>query len=129
MEEKLNDIDREKPRQSNGEWLMKTLKPAGCAFVLLLFVLMLAVCFTAGADPIKGYAPPQDTGYYAAHPDELAAELEENVLPRLDMGSKCMVSVSGNKVRVEIEHDSFVSTRSALLRYFDGELLELIDIK
>ena len=125
--EKLSDRERETPRQSNGEWLLKTLKPAGCVFVLLLGVLALVLCFTSGADPIKGYAPPRDTEYYAVHPDELAAELSENVLPGLDVDASC--SVAGSRVRVEIAHENFVVTRSALLRYFDGELLELIDIK
>ncbi len=124
-QEKLSDREREKPRQSNGEWLVKTLKPAGCIFVLLLGVLALVVCFTAGRDPIKGYAPPHDAEYYAAHPDELAAELEENVLPRLD--AECAVAAADGKVRVEIPREGFAVTRSAILRYFDADLLEIVE--
>ena len=126
-EEKLSDRERDKPRQSNGEWLLKTLKPAGCAFVLLLAAMSLVICFTAGSDPIKGYSPPQSAEYYAAHPDELAAELDENVLPRLNTQAVC--AVSGGRVRVEIDHDSFAVTRSALLRYFDEGLLELVQLE
>lgn len=126
MQEKLSDRERGKPRQSNGEWLFKTLKPAGCVFVLLLGALALVMCFTAGREPIKGYAPPQDAQYYAAHPDELAAELAEKVLPRLDAGTQCAVSVADGRVRVEIPAQRFAVTRSAILRYFDGELLELV---
>lgn len=125
-QERLPDRERESPRRSNGEWLVKTLKPAGCIFVLLLGILALAVCFTAGSDPIKGYAPPRDAEYYAAHPGELAAELEENVLPRLD--AECAVSVADGRVRVEIPRGGFAVTRSALLRYFNGELLEIVEL-
>lgn len=127
--EKLSDREREKPRQSNGEWLLKTLKPAGCIFVLLLGVLALVMCFTAGRDPIKGYAPPHDAQYYAGHPCELAAELEGNVLPRLEAGAECSVSVADGKVRVEIPTERFAVTRSAILRYFDVELLELVQLE
>lgn len=124
-EEKLADRERDKPRQSNGEWLYRTLKPAGCVFVLLLAAMALVVCFTAGADPIKGYVPPESGEYYAANPGELAAELNENVLPRLNTDAVC--AVSGGKVRVEIPGEDFAVTRSALLRYFDGELLECVE--
>ena len=124
-EERLGGRGPEQSRLSNGQWLVKTLKPAGCVLVLLLFILALAVCFTAGSDPIKGYSPPHDAAYYAGHPDELAVEISENVLPRLNGSASC--TLSGGKVRVEIGREDFAATRSALLQYFDGELLELVE--
>lgn len=127
MEEKLSDIERGKPRQSNGEWLLKTLKPAGCVFILLLGLLAVVMCFTVGSDPIKGYAPPHDGEYYAQHLDELAEEIAVNVCPRLDAVSGCEVYVSGDRVRVEIARENFAVTRSAILQYFDRELLEIVE--
>lgn len=127
MPEILEPHGEEKEKLSNGQWLWKTLKPAGCIFVLLLAVVALVLCFTAGSDPIKGYAPPESGEYYAAHLDELKTELEENVFPNLEGVTGC--EVSGSKVAVSIEYDSFSVTRSALLHYFDSELLELIQLE
>lgn len=56
----------------------------GGGFVLLLSVLMVVFCLTRGANPVPGYTPPHDSEYYAQHLDELAQELNENVLPVLD---------------------------------------------
>lgn len=127
MPEILEPHGEEKEKLSNGQWLWKTLKPAGCIFVLLLAVVALVLCFTAGSDPIKGYAPPESGEYYAVHLDELKTELEENVFPNLEGVTGC--EVSGGKVAVSIEYDSFSVTRSALLHYFDSELLELIQLE
>jgi hypothetical protein len=113
--------------QSNGQWLWKTLKPAGCVFVLVMAVIALIICFTSGTDPIKGYKAPQSTEYYAQHLDELCQELTENVLPQLE--GEATARVQGNKVAVEIDHAHFVVTRSALLRYFDESLLELVQLE
>lgn len=126
-QEKLSDREKEGPRQSNGEWLLKTLRPAGCVFVLLLGLLAVVMCFTVGRDPIKGYAPPHDGEYYAQHLDELAEEIAVNVCPRLDAAGGCKVYVSGDRVRVEISGGRFAAARGAILQYFDGELLEIVE--
>ena len=76
--ESLRAPDDKKPRETSGQWLWKTLRPAGCVLVLVMAVLMVAYCLTQGRDPIRGYAPPQTTEYYAAHPDELLKELEQS---------------------------------------------------
>ncbi len=113
-----------KEKLNSREYLWRTLKPAGCIFVLLMAAASLVICFTAGRDPINGYCPPEDTEYYASHPQELKAELEKNVLPQLEGIKKCEAAESG--VVITIEQNSFVVTRSALLRYFDESLLELV---
>lgn len=111
-------------RQTNGEWLVKTLKPAGCVLVLALAVLMVLMCLNTGRDPIKGYSPPQTEEYYALHLDELQTELEENVFPRLGGEKSC--AVEGGRLRVTVSHDDFVTVRSALLRYYSESLLDIV---
>ena len=122
--ERLRAPEEKKPRETSGQWLWKTLRPAGCVLVLLMAVLMVAYCLTQGRDPIKGYVPPQTTEYYAAHPDELLGELEQNVLPHLDGAESC--TVKDGRVRLVFGYEDFVYARSVLLRYFDGSLLELV---
>ena len=87
---------------------------------MLLAILTAAVCLTAGRDPIPGYKPPHDTVYWAAHADELAAELTNNVLPRLEYAARA--EADGNMVIVTIDPDGFVVTRAAILRYYDESL-------
>ena len=85
-------------------------------------IAVILACFTSGRDPIPGYEPPETMEYYSAHPDELARELEENVLPELEGGIGARVD--GDTVTVTVTKDKFVVTRSAVLRYFDSALLD-----
>ena len=114
-------------RQSNGEWLVKTLKPLGCVIVLVIMVLMIIMCVTSGRDPIKGFSPEHDTAYYSLHTDELLDELNAEVFPHLD--GIASASESGGRVRIEIDYDSFVVSRAALLRYYDESLFELVQLE
>lgn len=112
-----------KEKLNSRDYLWKTLRPAGCVLVLLLGVMAVYLCFTAGRDPIPGYQPPESTEYYAAHPEELLRELEENVFPRVD--GVLAAETEAGAVAVTIAQEHFVVTRSALLRYFDESLLTL----
>ena len=51
--ERLPDAEAPKKerKESGGEYLWRVLKPAGCVFVLLLFVVFLVFCFTYRNDP------------------------------------------------------------------------------
>ena len=124
MPERLRPDAAEEEKTTSGQWLWKTLGPFGCVLVLALMGMALALCFTAGTDPIPGYEVPESSEYYAAHPDELARELTENVLPKL--GSEASVSVSGGTVVVAVGPDRYAATRSALLHFFDRTLLEIV---
>ena len=124
--EEVQEKRADAPQMNSREWLWKTLKPAGCVFVLILAVLMILTCFSAGKDPIKGYAPPESGEYYAGHLDELKAELEARVFPALEGVEACRVT--GDTLTVEMAHDRFVVNRSALLRYFDEELFTLVQL-
>ena len=105
-----------------GQAFIKTIGPAGMALFLCLAVLVTWICLTSGRDPVSGYAAPQTEAYYAEHPDELKAELEENVFPALPE-YEMSAAVTGNTVTVTIDGDHFVVARAALLRYFDESLL------
>jgi hypothetical protein len=115
----------DKPRESAGQQFARWLKPGGCVLVLVISILMLVTCFTAGRNPIPGYAPPQTSEYYAAHLDELKAELEEHVFPELKGAAGC--SVDGARLKISIESDYYGVTRSAILRYYDADLFEFVE--
>ncbi len=110
----------QKPEQ-NRIWLWKTLKPFGCILCLVCLAVMLIVCFTGGTDPIKGYEPAESMEYYAADTEALIAELEANVLPRLPAIEA--LRAEDGKVVVTVDPERFATTRGAVLRYFDEDLL------
>ena len=120
-----NQTDDKKEKLSGGEWLMSRFGKVGCIFLLLMAVVGVLICFTAGTDPIKGYQAPLSTEEYAAEPELLKAELEEKVFPHVEGVVSCDVTDSG--VSLTLEHEHFVLTRSALLQYFDESLLTFID--
>ena len=119
MDESSSPLRQEK--SSAGQDFVKKIGPWGCVLFLCLAVLVTAVCFTAGADPLPGYEAPHDTAYYAQHLEDLAAELNENVLPLLD--DPAVASVLGDKVLITVRAQSFVPDRAVLLHYFDESLL------
>ena len=111
------------PSETAGQQFVKRIRPAGCVLFLALAVLVTVICLTSGRDPIKGYEAPQSTEYYAAHPEELAAELTENVFPALT-GYDLTAEAGENAVTVTVENGNLAAARSAILRYFDQSLLE-----
>ena len=124
MPERLRHEGAEEEKTTSGQWLWKTLGPFGCVLALALMVMALVLCFTAGTDPIPGYEAPESGEYYAAHPEELARELRENVLPRFE--GEASAAVSGDKVIVTVEPERYAAARSALLHFFDKSLLEIV---
>ena len=122
--EKLPEHREEKKPQPSGQWLWKNLKPFGCILCLVLMVAMIAVCLTAGGDPIPGYEPPYDGDYYAGNMEALETELEANVLPRLEGIVSC--ERVGDKIVLTIEEAVFAKSRSAVIQYFDIELFEFV---
>jgi hypothetical protein len=124
-EHNLEDLKHEEKRPENpGAQMVRWLKPGGCILVLVLTVIAMVYLFTSGRDPIPGYTPPQSNAYYAQHPDELARELSENVLPRLSGAAGAQVS--GDKVVVELTGEDYAVARAAILRYYDASLFEFI---
>ncbi len=105
---------------SAGSDFVKKIRPAGMALFLGLAILVTVICFTAGRDPLPGYAPPNTSAYFAEHPQELKTELEKNVFPRLSgiRGAE----VSDGTVVITIDEAYFAVSRSAVLKYYDKEL-------
>lgn len=114
----------EKNTESAGQEFVRWLRPGGCILLIVIAVLVIAMCFISGQDPIPGYAPPQSSEYYAEHLDELKTELETNVFPIIGGVLDC--SVQGDKLNVTLEASGFAVTRSAILRYYDIALFEFV---
>ena len=115
----------QEPKEHPGFQIVRWLRPGGAAIVLLIFVLFLVFCFSSGRAPIKGYAPPESPEYYAAHPNALADELNDVVLPQIDEAASA--EVTGDTVTVSTTHDAYVTTRAAVLKYFDRTLVEFAE--
>ena len=92
----------------------------GFVLALLLSALMVVYCFTAGANPVPGYVPPHDSAYYAEHLDELAQELNANVLPVLD--ETAHAEADGGTVTVTASAKEYVPVRGAVLKFYDAAL-------
>ena len=110
---------------SAGQAFAKKIGPIGGAFFLLLFVLFLVYCFTAGTNPIPGYESPHDSSYYSQNNTtlaELKTELETNVFPKLEGIKDCQIS--NGKLAVTIDSVSYAKSRSAILKYYDESLFE-----
>ena len=108
-----------------GQEFVKKIRPLGVVLFLVLFVLFLYICFTAGTNPIPGYESPHDSVYYSQNADtlgELKTELEANVFPKLGGIESC--AVSDGKIKVVIDSENFATSRSAILRYYDESLFE-----
>lgn len=105
-----------------GEGFVKAIKPIGCAIFLLLFVLFMVFCFSA-KPPLEGYDRPNTNEYYAEHIDELAQELETNMLPRLDGIEQCRVE--GGKVIVVIDDESFEASSAIIYHYYSKDLIDI----
>ena len=101
-------------KEHPGFQIVRWLRPFGSGLVLLIFILFLVYALSTGREPIKGYAPPHDGAYYAEHLDALADELNDTVLPLVDPAASA--AVTGDTVTVTIGHDSYVTTRAAVLR-------------
>lgn len=114
----------EKKPENSGQWLWKNLKPFGCVLCLVCLAGMLLMCFGSGPKPIEGYEVPESMEYYAVDLDALATELESKVLPHVEGALGCRVA--GDRVEVSLDPERFVSARSAILQYFDEELLEFV---
>lgn len=113
---------------TSGQEFVKRIKPIGCVIFLGACILMLVICFTSGRDPIPGYEPAETMDFYAGDPAALEAELEANVLPHLEGVSDCYTDESGT-VTVVLESQSYVTGRSALLKYFDQSLLNIVRLE
>ncbi|MGX8698690.1 MAG: hypothetical protein ACSW8F_02005 [bacterium] len=100
---------------------MKKIGPAASVFLLFLFIAVTVILFTARGVALPGYTPPQNSSYYRAHPEELAAELEEHLLPLAELGSVTvtlengLITFSGTEADVR-------AARQYAIHYYDPAL-------
>ncbi|MBQ2603258.1 MAG: hypothetical protein II583_07615 [Oscillospiraceae bacterium] len=113
------------PKLSAGEGFVKFIRPAGAALFLILFVIVTVFLFTAKGTPVEGYEPPHDSSYYREHTEELAAEIEENMLPLID-AEGVTVSVSGGKVLIAGAEDGLRTVRQGVIHYYAEDLFEFL---
>ena len=120
-----NKKEKTEPKgYETGQSFVKKIGAFGMAAFLIVFIGYLIVTFFSGSrTALDDYTPPESNEYYAEHLDELAAEIKTNVEPILDGIEDAYVD--DGKVVVEIEDEDFFTVRTALLKKFDDNLLEL----
>lgn len=99
------------------------LKPIGMFMVLGLFILVTALMFSLGSNPLAGYVPPETSEYFsqdASRRSELKSELEENVFPRLNGVEDCFIE--DEIIVIEASQEDMKAIRKAILRYYDKDL-------
>ncbi len=106
-----------------GEEFVKKIRPIGAAFFLFLLVMFLVICFTANSAPLKGYNRPRTNEYYAAHIDELADELRDNLIPALGYEDVSVTAEDG-RAAVAAPPDVLEDVKKDILYYYDENLLE-----
>lgn len=67
-EREIDSPLEEKKKESNGEFLVRVLKPFGCFLVLAIMVLYFIICFTYKSTPPAKDAPAQTETVQAADP-------------------------------------------------------------
>ena len=109
-------------KEHPGFQIVRWLRPGGAALVLLLGILFVVQCFMTGREPVKGYQPKHDTAYYTAHLDALADELNRDLLPQVDENARA--EAGDTIVTVYLPKETYITTRAAVLRYYDRSLFE-----
>ena len=111
-------------KEHPGFQIVRWLRPWGAALVLLVGILFVVQCLMPPRAPVKGYAPPHDSAYYAQHLDELADELNENLLPQIDEYAYAEYRDGWKVVYVTIDSETFTETREAVEWYYGEDLIE-----
>ena len=96
------------------------MKPVGCAIFIIVMICFFIICFKPATHPVEGYEAPKDSEYYAGHIDELKAELEENLFPKLEGIVDC--TVEGGQLKITFEEESFGDSAGSIVYYYDKEL-------
>ena len=104
-----------------GQSFVKAIRPAGCVLFLAMAVLMVALCLTAGRDPLQGYHPPERASYENDLP-LLVSVLETQVFPKLPQYG--MTAEAGEEtVTVTVTQGNLQAAEKAILRYFPQDLI------
>lgn len=109
--------------RDTGKIFVSKIGMVGCVMFLIMLVGFLLVCFLSGSkSPIEGYEPPYESEYYIENPEELALEINENIMPQFESIIECYYE--DGKVVIITEEAEYFAVRSALLDYFNEELFD-----
>ena len=109
------------PKPNTGADFVRILKPVGAVVCLLMFILLLVVCFLPGNSGVA-YEPMEIKSITT--PQMLADELSENLLPQLDGVVDC--SVTGDVITITTTRRGFAPVRRTVLHYYDPALFEFV---
>lgn len=104
-----------------GQAFVNKVGPVVCALILIMFITVTVILFTARGVAVPGYTPGNTSEYYADHLDELAAELRDNMLPLLDAGG-VTVSVENGKIVFTGGEKEAAAAKLGALHYYDAGL-------
>lgn len=96
--------------------------------MLLLAVIATAMLFTARGTPVEGYAAPHGGDYYDGRLSELKAEIETNLLPKIDAPG-VELGLSESAVTVTGPKEPLQTARLAIIHYFDPGLFEFTEVR
>ncbi|MBQ9045365.1 MAG: hypothetical protein IJ112_05410 [Oscillospiraceae bacterium] len=117
--------DPTEEKEHPGFQIVRWLRPGGAALVLLLGILFVVQCLIPPPPgTVPGYQPPHDSEYYAQHLDELADELNENLLPKVDEYAYAEYADGWGVVYVTIPSETFSETMESVLCYYDESLFD-----
>ena len=117
--ERDESIELEEEVISPGQQWAQRLGLFGGIAVLLFSLVFVLTMLSAGPEKLD-YTPAHDTAYYAAHLDELQAELTEQVLPHVE-GVE-FTKISGDKLVIGIRTNDYIETRAVIIDLFDRDL-------
>ena len=111
-----------------GQEFAKKLGVGGAIAVLVLGIIATAAMFTARGTPVKGYEKPQTDEYYAQHPQELCAQVEDVLLPMAGADG-VELAVDGDKVVVTGGQAALHKARMAIIYYYDEALFTFTEVR
>lgn len=109
-----------------GQDFAKKLGTVGCVLVLAAAVIGTVLMFTARGGRVDGYTPPKDSEYYGTRLEELAEELQTNLLPKITSRDVTVESENG-KLRIAAPSDVLPSVRLSVTYYYDKDLFEFAE--
>lgn len=101
-----------------GADFVKWIRPAGAAVILALFILVTFMLFTVRGVAVEGYAPSETREYFSAHTEELCAEVNERLIPKMGLEG-VFAEVKDGVIAVSGEKEGVRKLRFAVIHYFN----------
>lgn len=110
-----------------GQEFVKKLGLVGAVAVLALGIFATVLMFTAKGGAVAGYEKPEGDEYYREHLEELAKEIETNLLPKAKIEGVSLQLRDG-VIAVTGEASALRAARSAIGYYYDEGLFEFTEV-